>query len=77
MGYSISHKGYVYYNPFSNRFCISRHVILFENQYFFPTHVASILEIPIPSYFDDLSSTPERQCPTLPLLEPNPPSKPI
>ena len=31
MGYSISHKGYVYYNPCSNKFCISRHVVFFEN----------------------------------------------
>jgi hypothetical protein len=82
--YMGSHKGYVCYDPCSNRFCISRHVIFFEYQYFFPTHVASVLEIPIPSYFDDLSSTPERfkprfvyerQRPTLPLLDPNPPSK--
>ena len=41
MGYSISHKGYVCYDPCSNKFRISHHVVFIENQSFFFTHVAS------------------------------------
>jgi hypothetical protein len=59
MGYNISIKGYVCNDPCSNRFHISRHVVLFENQHFFSAHVASMLEIPVLPYFDDLPSTPE------------------
>ena len=78
MGYSISHKGYVCYDPCSNKFRISHHVVFFENQSFFSTHVASFPEIHVLSNFDELNSTPERfkpgivyerRCPTLPLLE--------
>jgi hypothetical protein len=58
MGYNISIKGYVCYDPCSNRFHISRHV-LFENQHFFSAHVASMPKIPVLPYFDDLPSTPE------------------
>jgi hypothetical protein len=54
MGYSISHKGYVCYDSCVNKFCISRNVVLFENQYFFPTHVASLPEICILPCFDEL-----------------------
>ena len=41
MGYSISHKGYVCYDPCSNKFRISHHVVFFENQSLFSTHVVS------------------------------------
>ena len=60
MGYSISHKGYVYYDPCSNKFHISRHVVFFENQSFFSTHVASFPEIHVLPNFDELNSIPER-----------------
>lgn len=62
-------------------FFISRHVIFFENQYLFP-NFAFIYEIHVLVYFDDLPSTSkcfkpgfvyERCCPTLPLLEFDPP----
>ena len=61
----ISHKGYVCYDPSSNRLCISRHVVFFENQFFFPIHVKSS---PEPLFFlilDDVSTTFERFKPGL------------
>ena len=86
MGYSISHKGYVCYDPCSNKFRISRHVVFFENQSFFSTHVASLPKIHVLPNFDELNSTPERfkpgivyeqRRPTLPLPEQDPSSEPI
>ena len=53
MGYSISHKGYVCYDLCSNKFRISRHVVFFENQSFFSTHVASLPEIHVLPNFND------------------------
>lgn len=61
MGYIISIKGYVCYDPCSNRFRISLDVVLFENQHFFSAQVVSVPEISILPYFDDLSSTPDGQ----------------
>jgi hypothetical protein len=86
MGYSISHKGYVCYDPCSNKFCISRNVVFFENQCFFSTHVESLPEISILPCFEELPPLPERLKPrmvytrrlvTLPLLETNPSSETI
>jgi len=81
LGYSISHKGFVCYDLSYNKFCISRNVVFFENQYFFPTHVASSSIAPILPHFEDMSSFErfkpgivyERRRPTLPLLETDPP----
>jgi hypothetical protein len=65
---------------------ISHHVIFFKNQYLFPIYVASMSEIPILIYFDDLPSIPERLkprivnercCLTSSLIEFGPLSKPI
>ena len=39
LGYVIPHKGYVCYDPHASRIRVSRNVIFFENQYFFPPHV--------------------------------------
>ena len=39
LGYVIPHKGYVCYDPHASRIRVSRNVIFFENQYFFPSHV--------------------------------------
>ena len=84
MGYSPSHKGYVFYDPCSNRFRISRHVVFFENQSFFPSPDVSLPTTPILPHFVDLTPIDrlksrlvyERQRPTLPLLEPDSPSEP-
>ena len=86
MGYSIAHKGYVYYDPCSNKFRISHQVVFFENQSFFSTHVASLPEIHVLPNFDELHSTPERfkpgivyeqRRPTLPLPEQDRSSEPV
>jgi hypothetical protein len=86
MGYSISHKGYVCYDPCSNKCRISRNVVFFENQSFFSTHVESLPEISILPCFDELSPLPERfkpgmvytrRQPTLPLPETDPSSETI
>ena len=51
LGYAIPHKGYVCYDPHASRIRVSRNVIFFENQYFFPSHVqlssASVSLLPI------------------------------
>ena len=60
MGYSASHKGYVCYDPCSNRFRISRYVIFFENQFFFSTHVESSSESLVLPSFDEVNTTIER-----------------
>ncbi|RVW59700.1 Retrovirus-related Pol polyprotein from transposon RE1 [Vitis vinifera] len=39
LGYAIPHKGHVCYDPHACRIRVSRNVIFFENQYFFPSHV--------------------------------------
>jgi hypothetical protein len=84
--YSISHKGYVCYDPCSNKNGISRNVVFFENQCFFSTHVESLPEISILPCFDELSPLPKRFKPgmvytqrrsTLPLPETNPSSESV
>lgn len=76
IGYSISHKGYVCYDPYSNKVRISHNVVFFENQCLFPTHAESSPEISILPCFDELTTSPERfkqrivytqRLPTLPL----------
>lgn len=39
LGYDVSQKGYVCYDPHGQRIRISRNVVFLENQYFFPSHV--------------------------------------
>jgi hypothetical protein len=39
LGYAIPQKGYVCYDPHACRIWVFRNAILFENQYFFPSHV--------------------------------------
>ncbi|RVW62014.1 Retrovirus-related Pol polyprotein from transposon TNT 1-94 [Vitis vinifera] len=57
LGYAIPHKGYVCYDPHARRIRVSRNVILFENQYLFPSHV----ELPsasvslLPSFSESLT----------------------
>ena len=54
LGYAIPQKGYVCYDPYARRIQVSRNVILFGNQYFFPSHVnqssASLSLLPSFSY---------------------------
>jgi hypothetical protein len=80
MGYSIYHKGYVFYDSCANKFCVSRNVVFFVNQCFFTTYVDSFPKIIILPYFDELSPLPDRfkpglvytrGRPILPLLEAN------
>ena len=51
LGYAIPYKGYVCYDPHASHIRVSRNVIFFENQYFFPSHVqlssASVSLLPI------------------------------
>ena len=56
IGYSISRKGYVCYNPCSNKFHISCHVVFFENQFFFSTHIEHLLEPLVLPNFDKVVS---------------------
>jgi transposase InsO family protein len=84
LGYSISHKGFVCYDLSCSKFRVSRNVVFFENQYFFPTATpaASSLHAPILPHFEDVSSFErfkpgimyERRRPLLALPETNPPS---
>jgi hypothetical protein len=60
MGYSIYHKGYVFYDSCANKFCVSRNIVFFENQCFFTTYVESLPKISILPYFDELSPLPDR-----------------
>ena len=60
LGYSNSHKGFVCYDADANKLRISRNVIFFENQYFFPSCTNPVFSsISLPP-FDDVSSTPTR-----------------
>ncbi|XP_047257055.1 uncharacterized protein LOC107850820 isoform X4 [Capsicum annuum] len=75
MGYSTSQKGFLCYDPCSNKFHVSRNVVFFENQYFFSTYVeSSPASLLFPTFEDLLSSSKrfkpgfvyERRRPTLP-----------
>jgi hypothetical protein len=86
MSYSISHKGYVCYDPCSNKNRIIRNVVFFKNQCLFSTHVESLSEINILQCFDELSPTLERfkpgmvytrRRPTLPLPKTDPSSESV
>ena len=54
LGYAIPYKGYVCYDPHARRMRVSRNVIFFENQYFFPSHVdfPSASVSLLPSFFE-------------------------
>ena len=83
MGYSVSHKGYVCYDPGSRKFHTSRNVVFFENQYYYSTHVESSPALSILPRFDDFPSAQSlptrfkpgnvytRRLPTLPVCEIN------
>ena len=43
-----------------NKFCISRHVVFFENQILFSTHVESLPYMFTLPNFDELNPTPQR-----------------
>ena len=63
MSYSTSYKGFIYYDPSSNKFCVSRNVIFFEDLYFFPTHIEIFLRpapLEPPRQSTRVSQTPKR-----------------
>jgi transposase InsO family protein len=54
LGYAIPQKGYVCYDPHVRRIRVSRNVIFFKNQYFFPSHIeqpSAFLSL-LPSFSD-------------------------
>jgi len=53
-GYSVSHKGFGCYDMSCNKFHISRNVVFFENQYFFPANVESSFVAPMLPHFEDV-----------------------
>ena len=78
MGYSVSHKGYICYDPSSRKFHTSRNVVFFEDQYYYSTYVKSPPELSILPCFDDSPPLPTRfkpgivytrRLPTLPICE--------
>ncbi|KZV50197.1 endoribonuclease Dicer3b-like [Dorcoceras hygrometricum] len=56
LGFSPTSKGYLCYDPISNRVRISRNVIFFENQWFFPLSHSSEPSFAFLPSFDDTSS---------------------
>lgn len=66
MGYNVSHKGYVCYDPCLNRFRIIRNVVFFENQFFFSTQTESSAISPrspeplLLPHFDEITNTSKR-----------------
>ena len=65
MGYSNTQKGFLCYDTTANRLRISRNVVFFENQYFFPSHVVSSSNPVMLPNFDDLSGPIERFKPSI------------
>uniref|UniRef100_A0A2N9IA16 Retrovirus-related Pol polyprotein from transposon TNT 1-94 n=1 Tax=Fagus sylvatica TaxID=28930 RepID=A0A2N9IA16_FAGSY len=53
LGYSVTQKGYVCYDPTSNRVRVSRNVLFFENQWFFPMSSSSESPVAFLPSFDD------------------------
>ena len=54
LGYAITQKGYVCYDPQSRCIRISRNVVFFEDQYFFPSFIdpPSFSLFPMPHFSD-------------------------
>ncbi|XP_068641875.1 uncharacterized protein [Aristolochia californica] len=78
LGYGGSQKGYVCYDPQACRVLVSRNVVFFENQYFFPSEVTlpSTSFSSLPS-FDEPQPTASLPSPPSDLaLAPDPPSAP-
>ena len=61
LGYSVTQKGYLCYDPNSNRVRVSRNVIFFENQWFFPMSSSLESSIAFLPSFDDTFSAPSTQ----------------
>lgn len=75
IGYSISHKGYVCYDPLSHRLRISHHVVLWKSIFLF-IHVASLPKITNIPYFHAVTPTLERFKPGFVYERRRPPSPP-
>ena len=71
MGYSISHKGYVCYDPSSNKFRTCCNVVFFENQYYFSTHVKSLPELSVLPCYNELPPLLNGSNPELHILDVN------
>ena len=50
MGYSTTHKGFLCYDAIANHLHISRNVIFFENEHYFPYHGSSSEGVVLPKY---------------------------
>jgi hypothetical protein len=55
LGYSVTQKGYLCFDPYTNRVHVFRNVIFFENQYFFPLPSSSTTSFVYLPSFDDTS----------------------
>jgi hypothetical protein len=85
LGYSNSHKGFVCYDANNNKIRISRNMVFFKNQYFFPSRGNSVSSSALLPSFDDVSTTvnhfkPEivyQRCHPLPLSTPKPTFNPV
>ena len=60
LGYNVCQKGFVCYDPTLHRTCISRSVIFFENQHFFPvSSMPSSSTVVLPSFESLFSDLPQ------------------
>jgi hypothetical protein len=58
LGYNVTQKGYLYYDPNSNCLRVSRNMLFFENQWFFPMSSSSESSVIFFPSFDDKFSAP-------------------
>jgi hypothetical protein len=61
LGYSVNKKGYLCFDPHTNRVHISRNVVFFENQCFFPLSSSSATSLASLPSFNDTSHMPSVQ----------------
>ena len=84
LGYSVNKKGYLYFDPHTNRVHIFENVVFFENQCFFPLSSSLATSFTFFPSFNDTSHIPsvhidrikphlvyKRRLPMLPVLPPS------